>query len=948
MKSMTRDDLEAELISARTRIAELEAALAAGTSVCDRPCQGLPPDAVREALESRKMLNQVLDALPTRVFWKDTDLKYLGCNKPFAADAGFSSPEELIGKNDFEMPWTRQAESYRADDRTVIASGMAKIGYEEPQATPEGDLIWLRTTKVPLLDARGEIKGVLGAYEDITRKIRIEQALRESEEKHRAIVTAFYGMIYICSADRRITFMNQALIALVGRDATGEPCHKALHGRDVACPWCVNERVMNGETVRWEKYNEQFGRWYYNANTPIYHADGRISKLALIIDITERKEAEKAVRESEARYRRLLGSVTSYIYTVALGGGEVLRTVHGSGCEAVTGYTPGEYDEDPYLWHKMIHPEDRAAVMDNARRALTSEGCAEFEHRIFHKDGSVRWISTTTVPRRDASGRVTAFDGLIVDITERRRIKDELQRAKEAAETASKAKSEFVANMSHEIRTPMNAILGLTKLALRRELSDEQREFLEGVMDAGSSLMQIINDVLDFSKIEAGRLDLESEAFSLRNLLDKIMKSFSHQAQSKGIALKLHVDENVPKALQGDPGRLRQVIVNLVGNALKFTQAGVVELSVWPQPVQTATGNGGQARLLFMVRDTGMGIPKDKLESIFESFTQADSSTTKLFGGTGLGLAISKKLTAMMHGTIWAESEQGKGAAFKFTAVFAAPAGEAMENGLAETTSPAGSGGHRPLRILVAEDDRMNQIFAETFLKDAGHSVAIATNGKQVVKLLDAEHYDLILMDISMPEMDGLQATSVIRSSTTGRFDPGIPIIAMTAHALKGDRERFLAAGINGYIAKPVEFDELMRAVEQAMGRHVRTPKAPAARAQNCEPGLPDLDKGWFTTHFADKPDLQGKLVAVFREELPRRLGEIRQALTDGNQESLVESSHALKGASGVIGAAAVRQCALDLEQAGRSGNLVLATEFHEELDAAARRILELLSKKFP
>lgn len=956
METATREELEAELAAARVRIAELELALARGPqSEASRP-QDMSQDLAHDARESRVMLNQVLDALPVRVFWKDAHLNYLGCNKPFALDAGFDTPDAVIGKNDLKMAWTEQAESYRADDRAVLASGMGKLGYEEPQTTPDGNQIWLRTTKVPLYDADGAIKGVLGAYEDITRRKRTELALRESEEKHRAIVTAFYGMIYICSADFRITFMNQALMTLLGRDATGENCHKALHDRDSVCPWCVNDRVIKGETVRWEMFNEQFGRWYYNANTPIYHADGGISKLALIIDITERKMAEQALTDSEARYRRLLGSVTSYIYTVTLDAGEAARTVHGTGCEAVTGYTSEEYDADPYLWHKMIHPEDREAVLDCCRRALSGEGGAEFEHRIFHKDGSVRWISTTIVPRRDASGRMIAYDGLIVDITERRRIKNELQRAKDAAEAASKAKSEFMANMSHEIRTPMNAILGLTKLVLRRDLSAEQREFLEGVMDAGASLMQIINDVLDFSKIEAGRLDLESDPFALRPLLDKIMKSFAHQARSKGVALKLHVDASVPDALQGDPGRLRQVIVNLVGNALKFTRQGVVELSVWPQP-PVQSGEEGDARveitrLLFMVRDTGIGIARDKLESIFESFTQADSSTTKLFGGTGLGLAISKKLIGMMRGDIWVESEPDKGATFKFTAVFTPPpSDEAEACGTAAQAVSAerwGVGGHMPLRILVAEDDRMNQMFAKTFLKDAGHTVAIAANGKQAVEMVGVEHYDLILMDISMPVMDGLEAIRVIRSSRSGAFNPDIPIVAMTAHALKGDRERFLAAGANGYIAKPVELDELIRAVELAMNGGTLTPGAEACGPSLGDPGLPDLDRAWAASHFADKPELFGELVEVFRGELPKRVAEIRQALIDRNQRQLVESAHALKGASGVIGAASVRQFALDIEQAGRSMNPALAAEFFQGLEVASARVMNLLQKEFP
>ncbi|MFP5223754.1 MAG: response regulator [Acidobacteriota bacterium] len=835
MDMMTRDELESELKAARSRITELEEALASGSCASNRSSTlaSLNPNAALDLRESGILLEQVLNALPARVFWKDADLNYLGGNKAFAADAGYDRPEDIVEKSDFDMAWTEQAEAQRAGDRAIMASGVAMIGSEEARITSDGGQKWIRINKIPLLDADGVIKGVLGAYEDITR--------------------------------------------------------------------------------------------------------GRQTELAL--------------RESEARSRRLLTSVASCTFTATLDSGNVPRMIHGSECEAVTGYTSEDYEADPNLTQKMIHPEDREAVRDCTRRFLDShgEGCSEISHRIFHKDGSVRWISSTAVPRRDASGRMTSYDGLFVDITERRRIRDELLRAKEAAESARRAKSEFMANMSHEIRTPMNAILCLTRLALRDELSGEQRRFLEGVLEAGTSLKQIINDVLDFSRIEAGRLDLESELFALRPLLDTIVEAFARKSHSKGIALKLHVDDTVPDVLQGDPERLRQVIANLLGNALKFTREGMVELSVWPhQPVQAQEGDAQRVRLLFMVRDTGIGIAKDKLETIFESFTQADSSTTKLFGGTGLGLAISKKLTGMMHGDIWAESEPGSGSTFKFTAAFSVPPGQSGEGVGAARAIPVPTGDHGTLRILVAEDDRMNQMFAESFLKRAGHSVAIAANGKQAVEMLGLERYDLVLMDIAMPEMDGLEATRIIRSSKSGTFDPDIPIIVMTAHALKGDRERFLAAGADGYIAKPVDLDELTRELELAMEGSARRAAPSGAGPHHDEQELPDLDTAWFDSHFGDKSDLQEKLIDIFKVELPRRLGEIREAVNGGNHDRLAESAHALKGASGVIGASAVRQCAANLERAARSVPPIQADQFLLELEEATGRVMELLLKEFP
>jgi PAS domain S-box-containing protein len=1113
----TREELLVELDGAKRRLAALEEALgrrpdggASGTggergheeTLERRPPEerggpsggpaGPPPAARpenragapqgREGGESRRMLAQVLDALPTRVFWKDLDLVYLGCNRPFANDAGLSSPEELIGKSDLDMVWIDQAASYREDDRQVISSGIPKLGYEERQTQANGQTVWVVTNKVPLLGADGAIKGVLGTYEDITRRKLAEEALRESEEKHRAIVTAFDGFLYACGGDYRIKYMNQRLIDAVGGDFTGELCFRGLHGLDSICPWCVNDRVFAGETVRWEHFSKKLGSWLYIVNAPFRMADGGMAKLSMMHDISERKKAEEALKESEeryrivadntydwefwigpdgrsryqspsclritghsmdeferdpelaasivhpddreaylahhhgvlkwrmpggmefriarpngevrwlehycqpvfaedgeylgvrggnrditerriaedalleseARYRRLLDSVTSYIYTVTVRGGQAVATDHAPGCEAVTGYTPDDYAQNPLLWHSMVHPVDREAVLDHALKAMEGRESPTLEHRIIHKNGGVRWISSTVVARRDESGRVVAYDGLITDITERKRIKDELQRAKESAEAASRAKSEFMANMSHEIRTPMNAILGLTKLVLRRDLSDEQREFLEGVMDAGTSLMQIINDILDFSKIEAGRLDLEYEDFSLRALLDKIMKSFAHQAGKKGVALALDVDGAVPDLLAGDQGRLRQVIVNLIGNAVKFTPAGGVELAVRMNSGQWRPGllPEGEASLLFIVRDTGIGIHGEKLDAIFDSFTQADSSTTKVFGGTGLGLAICKKLTAMMGGSIWVESAVGKGSSFYFTCAFGISderrQGDRACRDLAGPEKPGG-----PLCILLAEDDRMNQIFAGTFLKEAGHEVAIAANGEQALEMLKTQRFDIVLMDISMPVMDGIQATRAIRSSINGGFDPDIPIVAMTAHALKGDRERFLAAGMNGYVAKPVEFEELIRAVDMAMGqgreacvRRAERPGTPDAEAQPQTP--PDLDREWLDGHFSGKDAMMRELAGVFLKELPGRLAAMRRALASGESAALAEAAHTLKGSAGVIGASAVRLAALGLERAGRDGDPERALEAFRELEAAARRVAAALEREHP
>jgi PAS domain S-box-containing protein len=805
--------------------------------------------------------------------------------------------------------------------------------------------------------ADGEPLRMIGTVRDIAHRKRMEEELRNSEQSFRILYTETPAMMHSLDAEARLISVSNHWLEVLGytrEEVIGRRTVEFLtpesrrYAEEVAFPRFFKTGATKDIPLRFVKKDGGIIDTLVSA-IAVRGAEGEASRwVAVLTDVTEQKRAEKALRESEERFRRMLGSVTSYIYTVTVENGRAVSTYHGPGCAAVTGYSSENYAVDPNLWYTMVHEDDRKNVLEQAKFALAGLESPPLEHRIIHKDGSVRWISNTLVTRRDENGRVIMFDGLIHDITERKRLEADLRLAKEAAEAANRAKSEFLANMSHEIRTPMNAVLGLTRLTLKRELGAEQREFLEGVMEAGSSLMQIINDILDFSKIEAGRIDLEHEAFELRPLLDKIVKSFLPAAQKKGIALDVRVEEDAPDLLLGDQGRLRQVLVNLIGNALKFTQTGEVAVLAGLEPPGLSPDGArkDQSRFLFQVSDTGIGIPPDKIGIIFGSFTQADSSTTKRFGGTGLGLAISRKLTGMMGGRIWVESVLDKGSTFYFTAAFDRPKeGEARIAQVPAELPPL----QRSLRILLAEDDRMNQIFAEAVLTSAGHEVGIAHNGKQAIKMLEADPFDLILMDISMPEMDGDEAARIIRGSSSGAYDPQIPIVAMTAHALKGDRERFLAAGMNAYISKPVDMDELFLVIAQAMANaedvHEQVRPSEGGPRQS-EPVLPVLDKQWIEKNFGTKPQILSSLMEVYRGELPKRLIEIRQALEGAVYPDLIRAAHTLKGSSGVIGASEVREKALKLELAAREENMGKAREAYQVLEAAAQLVVDALARE--
>ncbi|GGY00644.1 hypothetical protein GCM10007386_34420 [Pseudoduganella dura] len=802
----------------------------------------------------------------------------------------------------------------------------------------DGSYIHIEDRAYIIRDGAGRPTRAIGAMMDVTRRKLAKDLLRRSEQRFSNVFNMSPVAITITRAtDGRFLDANDALLRMLGyrRDEVVGNSSMAI-----GFWYTVEERLAMVERIERQGSVRDFpmrGRTKDGAILDLLisvdqlELNGDNYLFCFLTNITDRKRAEEALRDSEERFRSIVETTEDWIWWIDVKGCLLYAN---PAVEDILGYPAEQLLGTSILNH--LHEEQRAHVESSLSQLVTKKGSwSNLLMRWRHKDGSDRYTQSNAVPILNEGGELIGYRGSDHDITLLKRYEQNLEEAKHKAEAANQAKSEFLANMSHEIRTPMNAVIGLTSLVLNTPLSAQQREYLELMKSSADSLLRLLNDILDFSKMEARKLELEPIEFDVHEAVGNTLKTFAASARERQIELTCHVAPTLPAVLVGDPGRLAQIIVNLTGNAIKFTRQGEIAVRLAAEP------QAGSSTLLHIsVADSGIGMTEEQQATIFQAFQQADSSTTRQFGGTGLGLSIVSQLVALMDGSIRVESTLGAGTTFHVAVRLGVPERQPLptvsQPALLLALSP------RRLNVLVAEDHPVNQVLIAAILKGRGHAFSIAHNGLEVLRLLDrdpGEHppFDVVLMDGQMPVMDGYQTTREIRrrERSTGKH---LRIIAVTANAMTDDRDRCLAAGMDDYVSKPVDADQLLERLEAA---------SPAGGVEQAPQALPVATPATLRTFAQDaalqrtrgKRTLLRQLVELLLRDLPDTLAALESALAADDARLVERTAHRLRGAAFTVCAEALAAAAGGLELAARNADLARMQEGVGALQARAAEL---------
>jgi PAS domain S-box-containing protein len=793
--------------------------------------------------------------------------------------------------------------------------------------------------------------------------MQAEQALRGSEEKFRQLAENIREVFWMMNAaGTEILYVGPAYEEIWGRTCKSlyeRPMDwlEAIHPDDRERAHEIFMRQLRGESIDSE-YRiitpDKRERWIRDCAFPVRNESGELIRIAGIAEeITERKLSESILRRTADRLMLAtraggVGIWENDLVNNVLVWDEQMFRLYGT----TSGHFNGAYE----AWLTGLHPEDRQRMNETKEAAIRGEREIDAEFRVIWPDGSIHHIRALALVKRDDHGKPIRIVGTNWDITGQKhtaeallasnhRLEEETARANQLAieaERANNAKSEFLATMSHEIRTPMNGVIGMTGLLLDTELSAEQRRYTEIARSSGESLLQLINDILDFSKMEANKLELEKIDFDLLSLLDNLASVLSTTAKAKGIGLQYIADPAIPRLLRGDPGRLRQILTNLTGNAIKFTERGEVV-------VRVALEEAGEfdCLLRFSVRDSGIGIAEDKIGVLFAKFSQVEASTTRKYGGTGLGLAISKQLAEMMGGRVGVTSREGQGSEFWFTARLARTFGQASQDEGAQSETQAAARLHG--RILVAEDNSTNREVALGMLRKLGlHADAVA-DGAEAIHALETIPYDLVLMDMCMPVMDGIEVARRIRNRESAVLNHDIPIVALTANAMQSDRLRCLAAGMNDFVPKPIVKGALRDALRQWLpAGHAAIPTGPGQVAPPAlrEDALVIFDPEGVLSRMEGDNALAEIVFAAFLEDLPRQVQALKDLAECGDSAAAARTAHSIKGASANVGGESLRKLAAQMERAADAGDWRAVLASMDELDRQSGLLQEAIKHK--
>ncbi|NDV23239.1 PAS domain S-box protein [Desulfovibrio sp. JC022] len=760
----------------------------------------MPKDANRYRL--------IFDFSPLAMIHFDKTGTILDCNQKFIELMG-ADKEKLIGFNT-----VRQSNPKMSAALKKAIQG-EKSEYEDIYTSVTGNkTTYIRAVFNPVNKGTNPTE-VIATLEDITDRKKVEQKLAESERRHRLVFDHSPLGLVRCDTKGRVIDCNQKFIDQMGST------REKLIGFNVVqnSPRKVSEKLrmaINGEATEYEDYytsvtggKTTFIRGMFN---PIAPDNPPTEVIGVAEDISERKKVEEKLAKAEARFKIMAENTKDLIYRFSVPN-RVFKYVSPA-CLEMTGYPPGTFYDNSQFFFDMVHPDSQEFMHQQWYDMASGKMAPLVEYRIIDRYGKVKWLQQSNVPFYDEQGNPAMVEGIVRDVTELKDALERVEQEKARAEAASRTKSEFLANMSHEIRTPLNGIMGMLQLMDTDTPAAKQEEYTNAAMQASKRLNNVLSDILDLARVEAGKLTLYNNEFKPIDEMKHVFELFEVTSRHSGVKLELKIPRKFPEIVSGDPARLQQILTNIVGNALKFTHEGHVSIGAQMLPHSTP----GHCHLLFIIEDTGVGIADDKMNLLFQSFTQASEGYTRQYQGAGLGLSICKRLAELMGGTIAVDSAAGEGTTFYISLPFAIPDCKTLYHEQ-PATEPKTTTSFDNYRILIAEDEKVNRLYTKQFLEQLGFTVETVTDGQQVLDKLFYEDFNLVLMDVQMPVMNGIEATQAIRRGEAGAHNKRIPIIAITAYAMQGDRNRFIEEGMNDYIAKPVVKEELHKTIMKTLQR---------------------------------------------------------------------------------------------------------------------------------